>query len=291
MENNDDLGKEEKRNGLNDVEHQPIDSKITTNKGTYPDSHKEISTDTEAIGVEKSKPYKRNKIKTIIKKAPASTEEIPQDENYPNRIENLKNIYDETVATAWTAFFDEMTKLKDEMKLTKDSLDNLKKETERTKMDIQNYKNETDITRKDLEKIKNELNRTSARNIEVIGLFSAIIAFVIFNVNIYAVVPNLLSALIITIFMTLSLVIYSSILHFFFHCDKTKPHCSFFLSLFAMAVLFIYIFVKSESPVFSWSLLTEKNDNISSNVLVNINGAEKRDVLKVDGLIKIQDGP
>src|SRR3989344_223656 len=80
---------------------------------------------------------------------------------------------------------------------------------------IDDYKSEVDGYKKDLEK-------QSSRNIEIIGIFSAVLALLIIDVNIIKSFDSFLSAILLIVSLNCSMVIFISLIHTFFSSIDKK---------------------------------------------------------------------
>jgi|GEM_PF-2263898 len=105
-----------------------------------------------------------------------------------------------------------------------DSINALRDEVARFKTEMDSY--------------KYDLNKQSTRNIEVIGIFSAILALLIIDTSVVRSVNSLLSATLLIVGLTASLAIFLSLVHKFFGTNDTnKLGSSFYTSIFILASL------------------------------------------------------
>lgn len=85
------------------------------------------------------------------------------------------------------------------------------------------------------------LNGQSNRSIEVIGIFSAIVALLIIDTNIIKSADNFSHAMLLLVGLTSSLVVFVALLHTFFNPDaNSRPPKSFWLAISILAGLAIF---------------------------------------------------
>lgn len=110
---------------------------------------------------------------------------------------------------------------------------------------------------KEIEENKKELNNQSNKAIEIIGIFSAILALLIVDVSIIKSVNSFLSAILLIIALTCSMAIFAVLLHLFFSpLDKEKLGKNFwiptgilvFLIIIGMILYFLNIDINTIKP-------------------------------------------
>ena len=69
---------------------------------------------------------------------------------------------------------------------------------------------------------KKEFDQQNSRNIEIIGLFSSVLALIIINVNVAISAPTFLAAILLVASLTASLLIFASLIHSFFSKEEKK---------------------------------------------------------------------
>ncbi len=98
----------------------------------------------------------------------------------------------------------------------------------------------TDSYKEVADEYKKELTKQGSRNIEIIGIFSAIIALLIMDVNVIDSAPNFLSAILLITSLTASLVIFVSLIHCFFSEETEGMGKAFWIGL-SILILFVLI--------------------------------------------------
>jgi hypothetical protein len=97
----------------------------------------------------------------------------------------------------------------DKVKLSLEFLQNVVNKEMSLEKKIEEYRNKVEEYKKDLEK-------QSLKNIETIGIFSAILALLIIDVSVVKSVDSFLSAILLITGLTCSVIIFVSIIHKFF---------------------------------------------------------------------------
>lgn len=94
---------------------------------------------------------------------------------------------------------------------------------------------------KKVEDYKNELEKERSRNIEIIGLFSSVLALLIVDVSIIKSVESFLAAILLVISLTCSIAIFAVLIHVLFTpTDKVKFRWSFWLPVGLLVALLIF---------------------------------------------------
>lgn len=102
--------------------------------------------------------------------------------------------------------------------------------------------------KKIIDKNEDKLDKLTFRNVEILGIFSAILALIIIDVNIIKYFESFLSAILLIIALSCSMVIFISLIHLFFSPeDKAKLGKSFWipniiLIILVMLGLLLYFF-------------------------------------------------
>ncbi len=92
-----------------------------------------------------------------------------------------------------------------------------------------------------VDKQEDELKNQSARNIEIIGVFSAILALIIIDVSIIKSVSNFLTAILLIVALTCSLSIFALLIHSFFGSRKTRGVGPYFWIPTSILILLVLI--------------------------------------------------
>lgn len=94
---------------------------------------------------------------------------------------------------------------------------------------------------KKIEEYKKNIDKQSSRAIEIIGIFSAILALLIIDVSIIKSVDSFLSAILLITALTCSLIIFVVLIHsFFVPSDKKKLGKAFWIPI-GILILFIIL--------------------------------------------------
>lgn len=105
---------------------------------------------------------------------------------------------------------------KEELKLYPDFINKLSEK-------IQGLESKLADTNKEIKSYDEKLREQSNKNIEIIGIFSAILALLIVDVSIIKSVESFLSAILLITALTCSMAIFTILIHLFFTpSDKTK---------------------------------------------------------------------
>jgi len=124
-------------------------------------------------------------------------------------------------------------KPEDEIKLYREFLQRVVNKEMELEKKVDAYKDKVDEYKKELEK-------QSFRNIEIIGIFSAILALLIIDVSIVKSVESFLSAILLIIGLTCSVAIFAVLMHLFFiPADKIKFGRSFWIPIVILIILVI----------------------------------------------------
>lgn len=88
--------------------------------------------------------------------------------------------------------------------------------------------------------LEKELDKQSLKNIEIIGIFSAILALLIIDVNIIKSVESFFAAILLIAALTCSLVVFVSVIHVLFNpMDKKKLGKAFWIPMSILIILII----------------------------------------------------
>lgn len=123
---------------------------------------------------------------------------------------------------------------KDEINLIAGFLNRLSQKQRELEGKTEKYKKEAD-------KYKEELGKQNSRNIEIIGVFSAILALIIVDVNIIKFAPNFLSSILLITALTSSIAIFAILIHSFFsgNAQENKINKSFWIPFSILIILVI----------------------------------------------------
>ncbi|MBS2213291.1 hypothetical protein KEM09_17890 [Carboxylicivirga mesophila] len=80
----------------------------------------------------------------------------------------------------------------------------------------------------ELDRIKGEIKSQASKNIEVIGIFSSVIALLIINVNIVLSATDILSAILLIIGLTASISVFALLIHHFFNTNGVSKLNEYF---------------------------------------------------------------
>jgi len=114
-----------------------------------------------------------------------------------------------------------------------------------------------------VDKQEDELKNQSARNIEIIGVFSAILALLIVDVSIIKSVTNFLSAILLIVALTCSLSIFALLIHSFFGSRKNRGVGLYFWIPTGILILLVLVGILS----YGWENkfnITISNDQIQA---------------------------
>ena len=119
----------------------------------------------------------------------------------------------------WYVFPEEMDD-KSEKKLLWEFLQELTNKQIELEKKVDEYKKKMDKYRAEMDKYRdeyrNELGRQTSKNIETVGLFSAILALLIIDVNIIKSAESFLAAILLVVALTCSMAIFIVLIHSFF---------------------------------------------------------------------------
>lgn len=142
-------------------------------------------------------------------------------------------------------------KVKDEMKLYWDFLGKLSGKQQELANNIEN-------TSKEIDSYKKELEKQRSNSIEIIGVFSAILAFTIIDVNIVKSAPNFLAAILLMSGITASLLIFASLIHKLFSTNNEHSEINNKSFLGGVIILIVLIIFGIVIHIMGWNLYEEK---------------------------------
>jgi len=117
---------------------------------------------------------------------------------------------------------------------------------------IQDIEIKLDEVSKKTKEYDEKLREQTNKNIEIIGIFSAVLALLIIDVSIIKSVNSFLQAILLISALTCSMAIFAILIHVFFSpSDKTKFSGKIFWIPFV--ILFILIVLGILAQVFNWS--------------------------------------
>lgn len=116
---------------------------------------------------------------------------------------------------------------------------------------IDKYKDEVKEYSQDIKKSTN-------RNIEIIGLFSSVLALLIISVNVISSATSFLTSILLIIGLTCTVAIFSILIHSFFNSDvKTSISKSFWIPMVILIILLLF-------GIFAETANLEFNKNVPS---------------------------
>ena len=132
----------------------------------------------------------------------------------------------------------------DEKRLQQDILQRVIYKEAELERKIDNYKSKVDYYKKILDK-------QGSKNIEIIGIFSAILALLIIDVNIVKSATNFLSAILLIVSMATVLIIFAMIIHVLFSPEGKRRLFKWSL-LLPVLILVTFIIIGIIAEVFKW---------------------------------------
>lgn len=135
-----------------------------------------------------------------------------------------------------------------------------------------NLENRINDSNQELTKIKDEIKNQSSRNIEVIGIFSSVLALLIINVNVVLSATDILSAILLIIGLTASVSIFALLIHHFFntHIPNTLNKL-FWIPILILGLLLIFGIVTELGVFNKKSLSPKKEEQKNESVIINNN--------------------
>lgn len=132
---------------------------------------------------------------------------------------------------------------KEELKLYPDFINKLSEK-------IQGIESKLVDTNKEIKSYDDRLREQSNKNIEIVGIFSAILALLIMDVSIIKSVDSFLSAILLITALTCSIAIFTILIHVFFTPpDKIKFGKYFWIPI---SILILFIILGVVARVQSW---------------------------------------
>ncbi|WP_321298367.1 hypothetical protein [Marinifilum fragile] len=125
-------------------------------------------------------------------------------------------------------------------------------------------------SREELNNIKNEIKNQSSRNIEVIGIFSSVLALLIINVNIVLAAVDILSAIILIIGLTSSISIFALLIHKFFSTGNSIAFDKYFWIPIGILSSLLIVGILVEANVFKLKDLNKK-EKPKEEIIINNN--------------------
>ncbi len=138
--------------------------------------------------------------------------------------------------------------------IVKKAAEEWKKVAEEYGKENQGIRDDLEKLKKDNDKNKDEIVKQGSRNIEIIGIFSAVLALLIIDVNIVKAAPNFLAAILLIVGLTASLLIFASLIHSLFAHDTKKQSVNTKCFWTGVALLGILIVVGILFHIFGWDL-------------------------------------
>jgi uncharacterized coiled-coil protein SlyX len=103
------------------------------------------------------------------------------------------------------------------------ALDDYKEQVGAQREELTAVQNELKSLKGSVDDVKNELGNSVSRSIEIVGLFSAIIAFIVVDVSVIKSLQNFFSAALMIIGLTAGLVLFAVTVHLLFHPGDIRP--------------------------------------------------------------------
>jgi len=116
---------------------------------------------------------------------------------------------------------------------------------------------------KEINSYQKEMQNITNKNIEVIGLFSSILALLIINVNIITKVELLLDALILIVALTSCLAVFAYLLHWFFGNDSSLKK-SIWIPISVLCLILIITSIFNLSNQYSFKVEKKQNNTTES---------------------------
>ncbi|MFC5682410.1 hypothetical protein ACYE2N_11465 [Flavobacterium sp. MAHUQ-51] len=129
--------------------------------------------------------------------------------------------------------------------------------------------NRINTSSQELTNIKNDIKNQSTRNIEVIGIFSSVLALLIINVNIVASAKDILSAILLIIGLTASVSIFALLIHYFFNTHVLNPLNKFFWIPVTVLGLLLIVGILAEMNIFKMKKFSSEETNEKENIIIN----------------------
>lgn len=102
---------------------------------------------------------------------------------------------------------------------------------------IEKLNKKVDLSNSNIRKFEKEMHDISNRNIEVIGVFSSVVAFLIINANIITRTESLIQALVLIVAFTCSIAVFCALIHHFFSSGENKLGKSFYCPIIILVLL------------------------------------------------------
>ncbi len=164
----------------------------------------------------------------------ATSATISADESLPRVRPNASERIESDTLKMYVKLSTEMRKTELEMDIIKAQLENSSQEIERSKSELRKLK----------EGFTNELKEQSNRGQETLGLFAALLALIVINVNIISSAQSFLSAILLIVSLTCTMSIFVSILHVITsHNSGTEIKRSLLHKIFFVPAIFLILLV------------------------------------------------
>ncbi len=140
----------------------------------------------------------------------------------------------------------------------------------------------------ELTRIKTDIKNQSSRNIEVIGIFSSVLALLIINVNVVLSATDILSAILLIIGLTASVSIFALLIHHFFntHIPNTLNKL-FWIPVLILALLLVFGIMAELGILNKKSLSLKKDEQKKESVIINNNiQGQKNNMINSSDTIK-----
>ncbi|MCT4639711.1 MAG: hypothetical protein N4A72_18575 [Bacteroidales bacterium] len=129
--------------------------------------------------------------------------------------------------------------------------------------------NRINSSTQELTKIKTDIKNQSTRNIEVIGIFSSVLALLIINVNIVASAKDILSAILLIIGLTASVSVFALLIHYFFNTHVLNPLNKYFWIPITILGLLLIVGILAETNVLHLKDFTGEKSKSKENIVIN----------------------
>jgi hypothetical protein len=125
-----------------------------------------------------------------------------------------------------------------------------------------------EIYKKEVSEYTQDIKKQTNRNIEIIGLFSSVLALLIINVNILNNATSFLSSIMLIIGLTSSIAIFSILIHSFFNSSSNNNiHKSFWIPFSILFLLLLFGIIVEATDM--------KYDTKKTNVESNTNATDR----------------
>jgi len=230
-----------------DLEENKNDCEQHLNEGEF--KFPKDTKDKDIVPFDKEKSVKEDEIND--EPNPTEKQNESSDEEIPEQIEDdvgkIGEYVNKTDLEAFQQYVDDAVKSsKDDIKAYKDILEKKVKEEidEKTKNSIkesiESVRGELFGIKEEFEKYKENYNKQVFHTVEIVGVFSSVVALLVVNAGIVNAADTFLKASILIVGLSCVIIIFASLIHFFFNVGETrKLGVSFFAPLSILILLLI----------------------------------------------------